>query len=483
MENHDEAFFVWRNAGVKDRVLVHIDAHHDMWWIPNQTAMTIANFICPALRQDMVREMFWVVPDGAFENAKSRKPVLRHLKRILKEYPDASRSPVVDDHRITATVLGKRLTVCPLRSLPPLPENVLLDIDVDYLIIPRVFHGESDRHSALPWRWPSELLSRLTSLQTDLVTVVYSVEGGYTPLPWKYLGDELVLRLKQPGGGGSELEGMECLRAGAEAEQRGEPEPAESQYRRAMRLLPRSAAPPYRLARLLVRAGKQEDGRRLYRQAVELDSSYRGAYSSAGFHCYWRQEFAAAEREFRDTRELSPQDPHACLGLGLIAKKRKHWAEAEQYLRAALAIDDRLVDAQRALGDVLLHQRRDQEALAAYEKTLKLGLMGCKPLTGPILTNAKEHQILDPLHCYTHARLAALYERNGATGKAITALRIAIATGFGSFTRHLRLSRLYARQRQWRKTATEAGQAIKSSPKDIQRVFGRLRRQIGKKIA
>ena len=42
MENHDEAYHIWRRANVKDRILVHIDAHHDMWWIPDDAPVTTA---------------------------------------------------------------------------------------------------------------------------------------------------------------------------------------------------------------------------------------------------------------------------------------------------------------------------------------------------------------------------------------------------------------------------------------------------------
>src|SRR4051794_19886084 len=87
MENHDQAFYIWRDAGVKQRVLVHVDAHHDMWWMGEGAILSIANFICPALKEDLVREVIWVVPDGAFESAQARKPILRHLNRVLREYP------------------------------------------------------------------------------------------------------------------------------------------------------------------------------------------------------------------------------------------------------------------------------------------------------------------------------------------------------------------------------------------------------------
>jgi tetratricopeptide (TPR) repeat protein len=468
IENHDEAYNIWRNAGAKKRTLVHIDAHHDMWWVGDKAIITIANFICPALKQDLLQEVFWVVPDATFQDAKSRKPVLQHLKEILKKYPGTS-SIVIEDHRITAFVLEKKLTICPLRSLPVLREAVLLDIDVDYLVIPKVSYEKRDHHALLPWCWPNDLIKRLhdTGIRSDLVTVVYSVEGGYTPLQWKYLGQELVLRLKEPLSAGSEMAGMCCMRQAAEAEQQGQAVIAESKYREAQELLPKSAAAPYRLARLLVSLGRVEEGRRFYGQAVGLDDSYKSAYSSSGFHCFWKGEFAAAEREFQDSLTLDPSDAYSQLGLGLLAKKRKQWREAEQRLRTALTLNDCLLDAQRALGDVLAKLGRKRNAMLAYERALKLGLKGYRPLNGPILTYAGEKRLLDPWHCDTHARLAGLYARQGATVKAINALRISIAGGLDSTSPRLLLARLYWKQGQWQNFAVHAWQAIKMAPKDI----------------
>lgn len=36
-------------------------------------------------------------------------------------------------------------------------------------------------------------------MRWDLATIAYSVEGGYTPIQWKYVGDELAARLRQSG--------------------------------------------------------------------------------------------------------------------------------------------------------------------------------------------------------------------------------------------------------------------------------------------
>ena len=478
IENHDQAYYIWRDAGVKNRVLVHVDAHHDMWWIDDQATITIADFICPALKQDLVREVIWVVPDATFASVKNRKAVLHHLKKILNKYPGASRTPLVEPDRIQATVLEKKLTICALTSLPALNESVLLDIDVDYMVIPRVSSGEFDQHSSLPWRWPEELLGKLRGIASDLVTVVYSVEGGYTPLEWKYLGDEIISRLKNPDGG-AELEGMDRMREGAETEARGKAAGAESKYRQAMELLPGSAGPGYRLTRLLMREGREEEARRVYGQAIARDASYTGAYSSQGFHRYLRREYTIAEREFRDKLTLDSEDAYSRYGLGLLAKRRRRWSEAEQHLRGALAGDNSMVGAQRALGDVLVKQGKWQEGLEAYERALKLGLMGQKPLSGPILSQAPGHRpLLDPLHGDTHARLAVLYARSGDRKKAITALRIGIASGFGSAAVRFRLARLYARNNEWRKSAAELWQAMKVAPKDARAGYLRLYRRL-----
>jgi tetratricopeptide (TPR) repeat protein len=466
IENHDEAYYIWRNAKVAKRTLVHIDAHHDMWWVNDERTIEIGNFICLALKEDLIQEVFWVVPDGAFQDAKSRRSVLQHLRIIQRTYPGSS-SIAVEEHRMSAAILEKKLTVCPLEFVRGLQGAVLLDIDVDYMMIPKVSYGRVDRHSSLPWCWPNELISRMrgASIWSDLVTVAFSAEGGYTPLQWKYLGQELVQRLMEPLGTGSNMTGMCHLRKGAEAEERGQVVIAESEYRSAQELLPKSAAVRHRLTRLLVRLGRIEEARESYRQAAELDRSYQGPYASNGFHCFWSGDLASAEEEFRALSILDPTDAYCQIGLGLLAQKQKRWNEAEQHLKTALAVNDQLLDAQRAMGDVLAKLGRSSEAILAWEQALKLGLKGHKPVGGPIFTHTRP--LSDPWHFATYARLARAYVHQGATQKAIDGLRISIAGGWDNASLRLQLARLYWRQGKWRDVATQCWQAMKIAPKDI----------------
>jgi hypothetical protein len=255
-ENHDEALRFWRESAGADRILVHIDAHHDMWWVDAGQRVTIANFITPALQEGILREIYWVVPGGSWESAENRRQIFHHLHRLHEELPiRPARLEVARDH-ISTTLFGKPLHICSAEGLPKFGESVLLDLDVDYLLFPRVTYGTGDPHPQLPWRWPADLVQILAArgVQSDLVTIAYSIEGGYTPLRWKYLGDELEVRL-EANGSSETARGMDLVRTGAESAASGDRAAAEQEYVEAAALLPHLAAPLWHLAFFILTAG------------------------------------------------------------------------------------------------------------------------------------------------------------------------------------------------------------------------------------
>ena len=447
VENHDEAYRAWRDGGAANRVLVHIDAHHDMWWIDDDESLTIANFITPALKNDLIRQLFWVVPDATWHTTKGREALRRHVRKISRTYPGVGQRPCEGVDSIHTQVVGKPLTICSLDALPDMgpgrDEGVLLDIDVDYLVTPSVSYGEVDEHGALPWCWPDELISGLRArrLRTDLATIAYSVDGGYTPLRWKYLGDELALRLTAPAGSEAVL-GMDLMREGAQAVHRGDIGTAELKYGRARSACPSSAAADFHLAQLYADAGRIEDGRRLYQQALSTEPSYRTPYSTTGFAHYWAGRLADADLEFRRTLALDPEHAGALLGLGLVAARQERWTDAEGLLRRSLAADEGLLDTHRRLADLLVKRRQYEEAIAAYEKSLVLAMAGHKAIGGLLATTGRAIRLLDTGHWKTHARLARLYERKGDVKRAIAGYRISLAAGHGGMPLRRRLARL-----------------------------------------
>lgn len=372
----------------------------------------------------------------------------------------------------SSAVLGKPLRVLTLSNLPRFTEDLFLDIDVDFLVIPKSCSGVN--YDGVPWCWPDDLVARLKArdLHSDLVTLAYSVEGGYTPLKWKYLGDELALALRRSGVDDSSLQGMALMREATQAATQRGYQLAEEKYQQAMDLLPASAAPHLHLAHLYLDMGETARARLSYQRALTIDPSYRTAYNSAGHRFFTAGLLRQAEQEHRRTLTLDPEDAYAHLGLGRVAAKRKRWNEAEDWLRKALALAPNLVDAYRTLGKVQARLGRVEAAIAAYERSLILALRGHKPLSDYIAT---EYQgLADPDHFIIHGRLARLYDRQGEVAKAINSYRMSIAQGGDGVFPRLRLSHLYLKQHLWQKSAQEAILAIKIMPFDLSKTSRRL---------
>jgi tetratricopeptide (TPR) repeat protein len=476
MENHDQSYHLWHDAAFRNRILVHIDAHHDMWWIEDDSSLTIANFICLALRERIVREVYWVVPDGTWENPAGRKAVGNHLKEILRTYPGHSSETRWEHRRVRTSVLGWPLVVCSLDTLPSFSEDVLLDIDTDYLTIPRISYRAEDVLAPVPWRSPEELTDILRSiaLSTDFVTIAYSVEGGYTPLAWKFLGDELALRLRCPDREDAP-DDYQQMRDGIGARLRGDLVQAETSLRDVGDRL--GAAPYFHLAHLMVEAGRPEEGRRYYERALALDPSYRTAYANQGMRLYRAKCDDASHDAFRRALLLDPADAYSHLGLGLIAARRKRWVEAETEFRSSLALQPNLIDAHRGLAKTLEKRSRPQEAIEPYEQLLKLALRGHQPLSESIATDPGAKLRLDSEHWEDHASLARIYERNGDRQRATAGYRIAIAGGYDRPSIRLRLARLYLSQRHWREACGHAFAGLRLTPRAVRRAVRKFRRR------
>jgi tetratricopeptide (TPR) repeat protein len=241
------------------------------------------------------------------------------------------------------------------------------------------------------------------------------VEGGYTPLKCKYLGDEVALRLRANDDGDPVIAGTKLLRQGAVAADSENEQEAEDAYLEAERLMPASAAPSYHLAHLCAATGRVDEGRKWYQRALALDPSYRTAYNSEGVLHFRDGHLRKAEKEHRRTLALNPHDAYAHLGLGLIALRRTRWKAAEASLREAISLDGNLLDAHRALGQLLARRGRRSEAILANESAMRLALAGHKPLNVPILTT-------DAGHARTYEDLASQYVLK-AFVKAIKARR------------------------------------------------------------
>jgi len=484
VENHDEAYHVWRRAGAARRILVHIDAHHDMAWLDDAGQLTIGNYISQAIKDGIVREVVWVVPDASWDTRRSRSAIRRHLKTLIRQYAGGAASIESRPRQMSAQLRGIPVTVCALDALRQFTEPVLLDIDTDFFALRLVEYAGDDRPGELPWMWPEELAATLRQkhLRADIVTIAYSVAGGYAPIKWKYLGDALALEWRSPSdAAGSAQTGFRYLRQAATAMRAGDRSAALGALELAALRLPHSAAPLYHLA-LLHLDSKNSEAQRLFNCAVQIDPAYGGPHSSRGFVCLSEDRDAEAKEEFDRVLALDPGNPFARLGLARIAFRRRRWAEAETSLRQAIATAPRLVDGYRYLGDTLVKLGRDTEAGDAYSRSLKLALEGEEPIDVEILTTALGNAPRDRRHGQVHAALAQIDARAGRLRSANSGYRIAIAAGLDRAGVRRRLASVCFRQGQWTIAVAEGTKALALMPRWLRHTTRQAIRRIRRRV-
>ena len=301
----------------------------------------IGNYLNPALREGILDSFFWVVPDRFLETPRQRKLLVGMLNDIQKAHPRAMDKPSWVDRSITAAIYGKQMTVCALSDLPELDEEVLLDLGSDFMVIDRVTecYPLADPGRTTPWIWPDELVARLAArgVRSDFVTIAYSVEGGYTPLGYKYLGDDLARLLGHEGDlSKAERDLMALKRQAAEAHETGDVAEAVSVCERALARDPTDASIYYRLAQLCSEQGWADRARRHYGAAVALDPSYHTSYNNLGPVYASIGQPAAAQTEYRKALTRDPDDAAAHFGLADLYVSQRRWNDAiEHYERAA----------------------------------------------------------------------------------------------------------------------------------------------------
>lgn len=339
IEDHDQALKIWRNNKVKSVDLVHIDAHLDFDFyrilpvkhiaecshsiqelkrnLENSIAFShyrenldeqvyIGNYIYPALRDGIVRDFYWVIPGGRDGLRVSLGRIKALLERFSRKEGGRNVSYELRGQMMIGNLLGRKFIVCTLDHLPEFTQSVLLDIDIDFLFN----KSYADASSAIgikkmkPWLSPENLVNTLKDRLKNIhiTTIAYSVNEWYTPIRYKYFGDEIAYRL--------------------------DPSRFSRRFKRSLK------AGEYFNEFILT------GSRRCYRKAVKLNSSYRAKENNYGFYYLARRRFSAARGEFLRILKVDPTNPACLLGLGRVFMQKKDFSLAGEYFSKAIELID-----------------------------------------------------------------------------------------------------------------------------------------------
>ncbi|MCX5680260.1 MAG: tetratricopeptide repeat protein [Candidatus Omnitrophica bacterium] len=451
MEDHDRAYGVWKERGVRAGTLVHVDAHIDFGWIPEmdfdeigspdadprgpggegpllnpflktrKKMVNIGNYICPAMREGLVGKFYWVVPDETWRSRRGVKYIVEHLQRLLAIKRYASGKFEIHPNCIRTSVFDKEVIACSLGSLERIEGPVLLDIDVDFMIT-RFIWDDLDP-ARTPWIFPEGLYERLAPKINDIeaLTISYSVEGGFTPLRFKYLGDELrMLYGEDPVAEKRKV--MKCKRDALLQERNGKYPEAVALYEDALKMDDRDASIYFNLS-LCYQSPTMADMKKagsFYREAVRLDKTYSTRFNNYGILYLQRGEFRKAEEYFRRLLKIDDTRAAALGGLGHIALHRKKYAEALSLFEDCLCLDGKYLGA--GMGAAIAHFKS-----GSLDKARALFL---------------ELDVASPGDPEVSWWLGCIAEKTGEPPEAIEYYKRSVMLGGEGAAVHLRLSRL-----------------------------------------
>lgn len=410
IEDHHEALKIWREKEVKSLDLVHIDAHVDFGFhlarpikkivnearslkelkrgleyslafmhyekdFDKQTDM--GNYIYPAMQEGIVKNFYWVVPGGPKEFKESGK-FIKNIVSNLTRNTLRLRSRGI----ISTEFLGRNFVVCTLERLPVLRQNVLLDIDTDFLMIDSLLISSNTAKigKRKPWILPQDLVEILKKRieRPRLITIAYSVNGGWTPIKYKHLGDEIAYYFaprKFKSRLNNSSKAAECFN-------------------------------------LFTSTGKKE----YYRKAVKLNPTYRVADNNYGPLYLSLRKFSLAQDKFLRVLKVDPKNPACLLGLGNIALERRDFKKAKKCFSFALNSGNHGL-FNKVKNQSLLGLARAEFDLKNFKKAKELLF---------------RYQTRQPLQPQSYYLLARIFEKEKDFERSARLYQDAIRLGFGS---------------------------------------------------
>ncbi len=500
-ENNSSAYISWKRAGIRDRILVHIDSHIDLEWIPDpllekiiqastpavlqaverdpydirhiqEKPLTIKNFIYPALREGMFKAVYWVTPEADLSSlvVEYKKLIRESVGRITLEDLDTFRWR---DNRIEITLFGTPFIITRLEDLPEFQEPVILDIDTDYFDPPYLGH-----RLEIPSLWPEEFVEilRAKKIRADLVDICYSVREGYLSLEYKYLADYVATLIREPQQDTPLLQAFRYRKEGDILRHQGKYTKAMQAYQQALALTPESAGLYYGMSLISAALGDTAEEERLYHKAVTLDPDYQHAQLYLGDSYFNKKLFREAIPPYQRYLSQYPDHLTALFKLAYSLTATGQISLAIETYRRVLTLFPALSSAHYNLGLLLSRQGAPEEAAAAYREALhydpfffyayhELGNIAFRQGNNSLAMQYYQQALaLNPTHAESYYQIGLLSARQGLTEEAIKALSTVVAIDPGYVQAYYNLGVAYTQRGAFEQAMTAYKRALQLEP-------------------
>ncbi len=152
----------------------------------------------------------------------------------------------------------------------------------------------------------------------------------------------------------------------------GKADEAVALYAQAAENAPVDPRYPTKAGRILLAAGKTAEGMALLDRALELDPGYLPAFAELAAMHLVKEDYAAAERIYRNAADYAPEDAEAQASHGRLLAIVKDFEAAERRYARAVGLAPSNANYRLEHGRMLQYLSRHEEALAQFEETRRL---------------------------------------------------------------------------------------------------------------
>lgn len=193
-ENHDQALRIWRENEIMDGIVIHVDAHIDFTAPDECFYITIANYLNYAYVEDIIKSLIWIIPDESFRNN-------RIIEYIINEIYSFFRLVEKNENELVFELINNEKFIMHITTINYVDklkileceDNILLDIDCDYFMNPRISQTYSYCFPEKTWIKSQKFCEKIDKIyeRSSITTISNSIIGGYTPLLFSFLSKQI----------------------------------------------------------------------------------------------------------------------------------------------------------------------------------------------------------------------------------------------------------------------------------------------------
>lgn len=307
IENHDKAYHIWKKNKLSQTTLVHFDAHIDLKKT-NGNEINIGNYIYPSIRNSIINKFYWIIPgnrDNFYRNFLKIYKIINNFKNqgcLISEI-------ICFPYGFQFLFHGVPIYIYTLDSFPEIRDDCLIDIDTDFFVIENINNAKNTDCIAKRKCWID--IAEFVNIVKNKIksvkyyTIAYSVNGGFTPLKYKTIGDELAIKF---GYNPNKL--RRNLKAG-------------KLYTKSLENLSKNS---------LIEAKKNLD------ETFFLNPKYYCMEDTYGFLFLENKDYKNALREFNKMLLVNNEDIFCLLGCGIVNFLLKKYSKAIKYFQKVYKI-------------------------------------------------------------------------------------------------------------------------------------------------